>query len=68
MIGSSINTAAPMMPTSLSSGQLSQLANQTQSTSNISSNLLSLSTTVQQFDSIRKWLVKNHKKVSPHVQ
>lgn len=52
-----------MLPTSLSSGQLSQLANQTnQLASNISSNLLSLSTTVQQFDSIRKWLVKNHKK------
>lgn len=32
------------------------------SSSSLSSNLIGLSTTLQQFDTIRKWLLKNHKK------
>lgn len=34
-----------------------------QASCSVSSNLISLSTTVQQFESIRKWLAKNQKKV-----
>ncbi len=76
MISSSMNLATTntssttsALPNSLSSGQLAQ-SNSTNhnitqlANGNATSNFLSLLTTVQQYDSIRKWLVKNHKKVS----
>ena len=49
-IASSTSAHMPSSPSASTHGQ------------SASSNLISLSTTIQQFDAIRKWLVKHHKK------
>ena len=71
MIGSinqtaNVNSSLPTsVQTSMPAAAAVQLntSNSSQASCSISSNLISLSTTIQQFESIRKWLAKNQKKV-----
>ena len=50
---SSSSSSSALAPAATPSGQASH---------HNSANLIALSTTIQQFDTIRKWLIKNHKK------
>ncbi len=65
MINSASTNAPPSLVSSVCLSQTAQLASQpnvSTNTAQISSNLMSFSTAVPQFESIRKWLIKNQKK------
>ena len=53
---------SPSYTNSNNSNSLNSSNNANSNISQLSFNLINLSTTTQQFDTIRKWLTKNHKK------